>query len=256
MLVVLTGAEGTVGSGFREEYLAKYRQAYDLRLAVNDAAFTDPRFDDVVRFDLTDLGSVRDALRGADAVVGLAANADGDAPWGELLGPNVVGAFNLLEAARLEGLSRVVLASSVQAVDGYPPDRLVLEDDPPMPNSVYGATKAFGEALAGAYFSMHGLSSLAVRIGGYVTPEQEALLADVENPRYLDIVITQRDLGQLIHRCLMAPPDAGFAVLHALSENRRKRLDLARARELVGYEPQDDAFEIVNRPVQSAPETA
>ncbi|MCA1726586.1 MAG: NAD-dependent epimerase/dehydratase family protein, partial [Actinobacteria bacterium] len=76
MLVVLTGAEGRIGSGFRDEYLSSSSPEYDLRLAVHPADFADERFPQVVRFDLAELDSVRAAFRDADAVIHLAGNAD------------------------------------------------------------------------------------------------------------------------------------------------------------------------------------
>ena len=244
MLVVLTGAEGTIGSGFCQEYLAHYRDAYDLRLAVRAEDFADDRFGDVVRFDLGDTASLREAFRGADCVISLAANANWQAPWEDLVEPNLVGQVNVFEAARLEGVRRVVWASSVHAIMGHPVDRQVHEHDAPRPDTAYGATKVFGEALCAAYAAEHGLSCIALRIGGYVAPERLEDLHHSRNPQLLDIVITQRDMAQLLHRCVTAPDSVRFEVLHALSDNRYKRMDIGRAREVVGYAPQDDAFEI------------
>jgi uronate dehydrogenase len=86
-----------------------------------------------------------------------------------------------------------------------------------------------------------------------VAPDGLESLRASDNPQLLDIVITQRDMAQLIDRCVTAPERVGFAVLHALSDNRYKRLDLSRARELVGYAPEDDSFEI-SRAVDLGPE--
>ncbi len=244
MLVVLTGADGTIGSGFREEYLANYGDTYDLRLAVHDEVFRDERFGDVVPFDLASIESVRAAFRGAECVISLAANADWQAPWEDLVEPNLLGQINVFEAARLEGVRRVVWASSVHAIMGYPVDRQVHEHDAPWADTPYGATKAFGEALCGAYAAGRALSCIAVRIGGYVPPSRLHELHHSRNPQLLDIAITQRDMAQLLHRCVTAPESVRFEVLHALSDNRYKRMDIARAREVVGYAPEDDAFRI------------
>jgi uronate dehydrogenase len=244
MLVVLTGAEGRIGSGFRDEYLSNYASAYDLRLAVHPEDFTDDRFDDVVRFDLAEPGSVRAALRGCDAVIHLAGNADQNAAFDDLLTPNLIGTWNVLEAARLEGLRRVVYASSIHAIMGYPLDRQAREFDRPLPDTVYGATKVWGEALCGFFAVEHGLSCIALRIGGYVADERAEELRRDDNPQLLDIVITQRDMAQILHLAVTAPDTVKFEVLHALSDNRWKRMDLARAREVLGYAPQDDSFEL------------
>jgi uronate dehydrogenase len=192
-------------------------------------------------------------LGGADTVIHLAGNADEHAAFDDLVTPNLIGAYHVLEAARLEDVRRVVLASSIHAVMGNPVDHQVHEHDPAWPDSLYGATKVWAEGLCGAYAFAHGLSCIALRIGGYVPNERLDEVRDADNPQLLDIVITQRDMAQLLHRCVLAPEAVRFEVLHALSDNRWKRLDLARARAVVGYAPQDDAFEI-SRAVELGPE--
>ncbi len=136
---------------------------------------------------------------------------------------------------------------------GYAVRRQVHEHDAAWPDTVYGATKVWTEALCGSYAATHGLSCIALRIGGYVRPSDLPKLRASDNPQQLDIVITQRDMGQLIHRCVTAPDEVRFEVLHALSNNRWSRLDMTRAREVVGYRPEDDAFEI-SREVELGPE--
>ena len=246
-MVLLTGAEGRIGEGFREEYVRFYRDSYRLRLAVRDSDFRDERFDDVVVFDLEDVDQVLRACEGVDAVVHLAGNPDPDAPFEELLGPNVVGTYNLFEGARRQGVTRIVYASSVHAIMGYPVDVQAHHDDAPRADSLYGSTKVFGEALCSTYAYLHEMSGIAIRIGAYRSEEQLDELRQNDNPQLLDIVITQRDMAQLIHRCLVAPDDVTFAIVNGVSDNRFKRMDLRDARERFGYEPQDDAWRISER---------
>lgn len=243
-VVLLTGAAGNIGSGFREEYLRHYAAHYRLRLGVHrPAAFDDARFDDVVALDIEDLGSVRAACRGVDAVIHLAANPDWQAEFCQgLVGPNVIGSYHVFEAARLEGVRRVLYASSVHAIMGYPVDVQAHHDDPPRPDTLYGVTKVFGEGLCSSYAYMHGLSCIAVRIGGYVAEGARGYITHSDNPQQLDIVVSQRDLAQLFHKCLMAPDTVRYAIVNGLSNNRFKRMDVEGARALVGYDPQDDAF--------------
>lgn len=245
MRVLLTGAGGTIGSGFRHEYLSRYRDAYSLRLGVHSSDFSDDRFDDIVRMDVEDEASLRLAVADVDVVVHLAANPDwetGDFD-GELLGPNIVGAYNMFEAARLAGCRRVVYASSVHAIMGYPVDLQIHEHDPSRPDTLYGVTKVFGEALCSSYAYVHDMSCIAIRIGAYVPDEEKQTVVASDNPQLLDIVISQRDMAQLLHRCIVAPDDVRYAVIAGLSDNRFKRMSIERARELLGYAPQDDAFE-------------
>lgn len=245
MRVLLTGASGTIGAGFRDEYAARYRDAYALRLGVHNPDFSDDRFDDLVRMDVEDEESLRAAVSGVDVVVHLAANPDWETEDfdGELLGPNIVGAYNMFEAARAAGCRRIVYASSVHAIMGYPVDLQVHEHDPSRPDTLYGVTKVFGEALCSSYAYVHGMSCIAVRIGAYVPDNEKQKVVESNNPQLLDIMISQRDMAQLLHRCIVAPDDVRYAVVAGLSDNRFKRMNIERARELLGYAPQDDAFE-------------
>jgi nucleoside-diphosphate-sugar epimerase len=241
-IVVLTGAEGRIGSGFRDEYMDRYHEAYRLRLAVRDAGFRDDRFHDVVRFDLADPESVSAAVAGAHTIVHLAANASFRANLDELLEPNVVGVVNLFGAARREGCKRIVFASSVHAVMGWPVGHQVHSAEGPRPDCLYGASKVFGEALCSVFSSRYGISCIAVRIGAYV--ERERLSEMLERfPESVDIAVTQRDLAELLHRCVVAPASVGYAIVHGLSGNRYNRLDMTQTERLLGYRPTDDAFE-------------
>jgi len=241
--VLLTGPAGRIGRGFQEEYLRKFREHYDLRIAVHITR-GDALISDVVEMDIASLEQVKEACRGVDTVVHLAANADSQAGFCEaLLEPNIVGAYNLFEAAHQMGCRRVVYASSIHAVMGYPVDLQVHHDSPPRPDTLYGVTKLFGEGLCSSYSYLHGLSCIALRIGRYVQDDEVEALKHRANPQELDIVVSQRDMAQLIHRCILAPDHLKYAILNGLSNNRYKRLDLESARRLVGYAPEDDAFQ-------------
>jgi uronate dehydrogenase len=178
-------------------------------------------------------------------VVHLAANPDWETEDFDhaLLGPNIVGAYNVFEAARAAGCARVIYASSVHAIMGYDVDYQAHEHDPSRPDTLYGVTKVFGEALCSSYAYVHGMSCIAIRIGAYVPDEERAKVVNSDNPQLLDIMISQRDMEQLIHRCIVAPPELRFAIIAGLSDNRFKRMSIDNARSLVGYQPQDDAFE-------------
>src|SRR4051794_11126518 len=106
--VLLTGAAGNIGRGFRDEYVARYREYYDLRVGVRRAEQFDDRFDDNVVIDIEDNASLSEACRGVETVIHLAANPDWQAPWDELLGPNITGTYNMFEAAREAGCRRMI----------------------------------------------------------------------------------------------------------------------------------------------------
>ncbi len=241
--VLLTGAAGKIGAGFRDEYLEKYSRAYKLRLGVFKD-LEDGRFGDVVELDITDYEGVLAALDGVDVILHLAANADWQASYDELEGPNLRGAYNVFQGAVEVGCRRVVFASSVHAIMGYPVDYQVHAHDPPRADSLYGVSKVYGEALCSAYAHMHGISCIAVRIGAYRSTDELRSLKDEDNPQLLDIMVTQRDLCQLLHKCITAPEHVKYAVVAGLSNNRYTRMQNNEACDLLGYEPQDDAFEL------------
>src|SRR4051812_38675052 len=236
--VLVTGAAGNIGKYFAEHS----HETYDLRIMVHQL---DQRadalrpFGEVVVSELSDLMKLKECCRGIDTVVHLAGDPDPAAAWKSLLESNIVGAYNVFVAAKAAGCRRVIYASSIHAVSGYPADVQVKTSEPVNPGDLYGVTKCFGEALGRYMAEQEGLSVIALRIGAFQPIEaarQEGSIA------MLDAFVSQRDLNQLIERCIEAE-NIKFAILHGLSDNRFKRLDISDARALVGYQPQDDLTE-------------
>jgi len=104
-------------------------------------------------------------------------------------------------------------------------------------------SKCFGEAVAAYFAQAEGLSTIVVRIGAYDDGSADNWLRQRPNVRDLATYVSARDLQQLLVRCIEAP-DIPFAIAHGLSDNRFTRLDLTSTRELLGYTPQDDSFEV------------
>ena len=238
--VLVTGAAGRIGSYFAEHSHEKY----DLRLT--DRTFGDgraamARYGEIMEGELHDLAFLKRACAGVDTLLHLAGNPDASATWSELFDANIVGAYHAFVAARSAGCRRIVFASSIHAVSGYPADVQVKTNEPVNPGDVYGVTKCFGEAMGRYLAGQEGISFIALRIGAF---QPSAAMDDPAELRLMTSFVSRRDLNQLIGRCI----DAGhlrFAVFHALSDNRFKRLDITDARELVGYAPEDD-FTAVN----------
>jgi len=237
--VLITGAAGRIGS-----YLAsRFHSRYDLRLMVRGNEKNLARlgkFGKVVTAELADLGRLKQLCRGIDTVVHLAANPDPMAVWSELLEPNIVGVYNILVAAKSAGCRRVILASSVHAVTGYPVDVQVKAGDPVNPGDLYGVTKCFAEALGRYMAEREGLSVIALRIGAYLSHAAARTSGSI---RMMEQWVSPRDLQQLIERCIEAD-HVRWAVFNALSGNRFNKLDLSEPRELLGYAPQDDITRI------------
>lgn len=235
-VVLVTGAAGRIGSAFVEDAGDRYR----FRVADRAAAPLPPGDGHAtLALDVADPEACRIACRGVDAVLHLAADPSPAADfYGSLLDNNIKGTYNVFRAAADAGCRRVVFASSVHAVVGYPQDVQPGTDSPVRPANMYGVSKCFGEAVA-ACFAGSGLSSIAIRIGAY---ENE----DLKRHPTADLMATyvsRRDLNQLIGRCLDVA-DVPFAIVHGLSDNRFKRMDLSSTRDLLGYAPEDDAFRL------------
>ena len=237
--VLVTGAAGNIGSYFAEHSHTRY----DLRLMVqemDDDARALQSYGEVVEGDLGDLEGLKALCAGVDTVVHLAADPSPSATWESLLPNNVVGTYHMLVAAKAAGCRRVIFASSIHAVSGYPSDVQVKTSEPVNPGDLYGVTKCFGEALGRYMAEQEGLSVIAIRIGAFQP------LSKAEEPTsvsMLDAFVSQRDLNQLIQRCTDAE-NIQFAIFHGLSDNRFKRLDISDARQLVGYAPEDDLTDL------------
>jgi uronate dehydrogenase len=195
---------------------------------------------DCVIADLQDMQVLERAMQGIDVVVHLAATSD-EAPFIENLVPNnVVGLYNMLEAARRAGVRRFVFASTVQAVSAYPREKSIAAEDPVRPSTMYGATKAFGEALGSFYHDRHGLEFIAVRIGAFQQYDSPLLRKHVG---LREIWLSPGDAVRLLHLAIERP-GIGCAIVFATSKTTRERLSLASAREILGYEPGDDVADI------------
>jgi uronate dehydrogenase len=227
--VLLTGAAGRIGSCLR----AGLRDELD-ELRLTDVRAPDPPPvppETFVEAELADGEATDRAVDGVEAVVHLG-GVPTEAPFDKLLGPNVVGAFNLFDAARRAGVRRVVYASSNHVTGFYPVGERLAGDEPPRPDGLYGVTKAFGEALARMYSDRFGLEAICVRIGAFGDRPTDA--------RHLPTWLSEADAVRLFRACLSAP-EISFLTMYGASANSRSWWDLGKAARRIGYEPQDDA---------------
>lgn len=239
--VLITGAAGNIGSFFAEYAHTRY----ELRLMVRNPDKAREKglgkFGEVVQADLGQLEHLKEAFRGIDTVVHLAGEPYAGAAWNDLLEANIIGTYHVFAAACAAGCRRVIFASSIHAISGYPPDVQVKSGDPVNPGDLYGVSKCFGEALARYMAAQEGLSAIALRIGAFQSREAAK---QEEGLWMFDAWVSRRDLSQLITRCIDAPDTLRFAIFAGLSDNRFKRMDITDARELLGYAPEDDLTEI------------
>jgi NAD(P)-dependent dehydrogenase (short-subunit alcohol dehydrogenase family) len=238
--VLVTGAAGNIGSYFAQHAHRKY----ELRLMIRGdeeaksvAKLRD--FGQVMIGDLAQLERMKELCEGIDTVVHLAADPSPYATWESVLTANITGTYHTFVAAKSAGCRRVVYASSIHAVSGYPADVQVKTSEPVNPGDLYGVSKCFGEALARYMAEKEGLSAIAIRIGAFQPLEAARREQSIG---MLDAWISRRDCNQLIERCIDVE-NLKFAIVHGLSDNRFKRLDISDTRALLGYEPLDDLTE-------------
>lgn len=225
--ILITGAAGKIGSSLR----AGLRGAYPvIRLTDRvDMGEAGPG-EEVMIADLADLAAVETAVEGVDAIVHFGAIAEED-EWQAILSANIIGTYNIFEAARRQGVKRVVFASSLHVTGFYRCTQRIDPGMPMRPDSRYGVSKAFGEMLASLYADKHGIACVCLRIGTFNDRPR--------GKRMMSTWISPRDMTQLV-RCSLEAPDIHFLVVYGVSANKRSWWDNSMA-ERLGYAPQDDS---------------
>ena len=226
--VVLTGADGRIG-----------RAILPLLPTDWDVVATDLKgSSEVAALDVTDPDACRQVFAGADAVVHLAAVPDPEASWKRLLPANVVGAYHVAEAAAACGVRRVVLASSLHAVSAVPVHTQARATDPPRPANLYGATKAWAEALGAWVAATTPTSVVAVRIGYFAEHRPDP---DTVPATEVSAWLSPRDAAELV-RASVEADGVTFLVANGISANRYRRADLSDTMQQLNYQPVDDAW--------------
>ncbi|AZF01539.1 UDP-glucose 4-epimerase [Pseudomonas orientalis] len=238
--VLLTGACGRIGKTFFQASKDRYRFSLTDRITP-DFDLGDHRF---VHADLSDKSGLATLLEGIDVIVHLSGIPNADATFDDLLPNNILATTYLFDAAVNAGVQRLVFASSAQTIEGYPVDRQITPGMPVMPANLYGVSKCYGEALCGYYAAKTSLSAIALRIGAFEFPETHGL----NNARDLSAWLSPRDAVQLLQRSVEAE-GVKHLVAHGISNNRFKRLDLSETTRVLGYHPEDDAFQAFEIPI-------
>lgn len=222
--VLMTGAAGVVAGHLRDQLAGRYL----LRLSDVQPIDELREHESYMPADVRDVEQLRAAVQGVDAVIHLGAIPVED-EWDPILQANIIGTHNLYEAVRQAGVPRVVFASSNHAVGFYPRTQTIPVDVTVQPDSRYGLSKAFGEALASLYANKYGVQSLCIRIGN--------VWEEPVDRRRLSIWLSPRDLAQLV-TIGIEHPDISFEIVYGMSDNQRAWWDNANASRL-GYKPRD-----------------
>jgi nucleoside-diphosphate-sugar epimerase len=230
--ILITGPGGRVGTQIvpllREHFALRLFDTQHMATAVDD---------EFVNGDIRDFDALLRACTGVSAVLHLAAISDEDDFHSKLLPVNLAGTYNVFEAARQAGVKKFLFPSTGQTVLNNPRGQRVTTDMLPRPSTVYACTKLFGEALARYYSDIHGMSCIVIRLcyfRGYDDPLLRIPGHDIQREW-----CSPRDLAQLVVKCIRT--DLPFGIFFGLSNNRDRCWDISNARQMIGYEPQDDA---------------
>ena len=241
--VLITGINGLIGTILHKAF----KDRYDIYGADLEGDFSER----VVKADISRYPEIAGAVQRfspVDVILHLAGNPNVDATWEEVLHANIIGTRNVFEAAREFNVRKVIFASSNHATGAYeglgenqylPPEgelEVISPLDPIRPDSDYGVSKVFGEAVASYYRSRWGVEAICLRIGAVL--KQDDPTRDERNRR---IWLSHRDLVQLVEKSMTA--NVPFGVYYGVSNNKEIFWDISNARNDLGYEPVDDAFE-------------
>lgn len=245
--VLVTGASGLIGGLVIRDLGHKY-ELYGLsRRPVTGIPHT--------LADITDFEAVREASRGMDMVLHLAAETQDYDDFDKVLAVTMGGTLNVYRAAQEAGVRRIVFGSAGSTMIGYewhegspyaalaanrierlPPDaRMLLHTDPPRPADFYSVGKLFGEHTGRLFSDRYGMSVLVIRIGAVLPEDKPTIVREL--PGYL----SHRDLISMIDKCLSTPIELRFDIFHAISENSRRWRDTDHAKQVLGWEPQDSS---------------
>jgi NAD+ dependent glucose-6-phosphate dehydrogenase len=238
--LVITGAAGRIGTALRPLLRPTYRlRLVDVR-AVSNAPESE---EELMQADASDLAAMERAMDGVDAVLHLAGQPSTAATWTEVRWANIDGTYAVFEAARRQGVGKVVFASTnhVMGMANLEGKHPVPTTDAVRPDSLYGVSKAFGEVLARYYSDAFEMSMICIRIGWFT--DQQPAMGGL-NPLW----ISARDLAQLF--CLAIETPIRFGIYNGTSNNSYREWDLTATRDDLGFAPQDDVkdFEAPNSP--------
>jgi NAD+ dependent glucose-6-phosphate dehydrogenase len=247
--VAVTGSAGNIGKRLCADL---QRDHQVVAIDVRDAA---------VIADVRDFEAVKRALEGCDAVVHLGGMSPTDTPWQAVYEVNIGGTYNVYEAARQAGCNRIIFASSNHAMGWYEVEAakpalyrgksgvLVRTDDPVRPDTYYGVSKVFGEALGRYYSDACGMSVVCIRIGSVNEADRAegsgaelsylGASPEVRAERLKTTWMSHRDLARLIRAILERP--VPYAIVYGIGDNPNRFYDLEPGRALFGFWPLDGA---------------
>ena len=240
--VLITGASGLIGGLVLKALGDKYEFSALNRRQVEGVP--------CLQADISDFEAILPAFGGMDAVLHLSAYTEDVNDWEGTRRVNIDGTYNVYEAARRNDVQRIVFASTGSTMLGYEHDfpygelaageydkvpgvwPLIDYKMPVRPDSLYGVSKVFGEALGRYYSDQHGISVLNIRLGAVLDTDRPKLR------RHFPGYLSQADCVQMIDKCLDAPDSLRYDTFDAISDNRWRWRDTTHAQEILGWLPE------------------
>jgi uronate dehydrogenase len=225
--LLFTGAGGVLARWLRPHLIQRYG-----RLRSTDITDPAPALpgEQLSIVDLADAPAVDRLVAGAGRIIHFG-GISFETSFERIAAANILGTYNLFEAARRHGAGPIVYASSNHVTGFYTRDDRLDGNARHRPDSLYGVSKAFGEDLASLYVDKYGLDIACLRIGTAAPVPKD--------PRHLSTWQSYPDLLRLIDACFAAPT-LGFTVLYGVSANERSWWSNAHAPH-VAYAPEDNA---------------
>ena len=244
--VLITGASGIIGGLVWRNLGDKYEFSGLNRRPVEGIPS--------LQASIANFEAIMPAFEGIDTVVHLSAQLQNPHVWEGMLEINIKGLHNVFEASRMNGVKRIVFASSGGATLGAqyhlspykelttgqydkvaPGWKKLDHHSPYWPIDFYGLSKAFGEIMGRMYASEFDMSVICLRLGALLESDRPEIVRQV--PGWL----SHRDCVQMIDRCIVAPDSLRYEIFDIVSKNRWAVRDISHAREVLGYEPQDSS---------------
>ncbi len=252
--VLITGMSGLIGKALRNrmEELGGYQLSALNRSKVEGVPCH--------RADIADLAAIKPAFQDIDVVVHLSAYGGTDNNWDAQLSANIIGTYNVYEAARLAGVKRVVFASSGMTIRGFtrvepykaitegryedvPETWPMITHDAVRPDGLHGVVKVWGEALGRHYSDAYNISILCVRIGLVSEEDRPSrVVTEWTDPAQgFSHHLSQRDCADILVACVDAPDDLKYDIFFATSDNKWNYRDLEHPKQVLGWMPKDRA---------------
>jgi uronate dehydrogenase len=223
--ILMTGSAGMLGKALREPLA---NDCEWLRLSDIGVMEKAQKHEEVAQCDLADMTAVHALCEGVNAIVHFG-GVSTEQPFDAILHSNIIGLYNLYEAAREHGVRRILFASSNHVMGFYRQSETIDANSPPRPDGLYGVSKAFGEDLSRMYFDKYGIETLCMRIGSsFPEPDKRRSLASW---------LSHADLYRMVKAGLEATV-VGHSIIYGVSDNQAKWYDNRLANH-IGYRAKD-----------------